>query len=54
MTYKEIFNEWTEDLPHRRKVQVAEELLLISENKDLTPEEQKKVEEAKKYLLQRD
>lgn len=52
-----IFNEWAEDLPHERKVQVAEELLLISGSDKLTPltpEEQKIVEEAEKFLLQRD
>lgn len=54
MTYKDIFNEWTDDLPHKRKVQVAEELLLIAKSNHLTLDEQKKVDEAEKFLLQRD
>ena len=54
MTYKQIFNEWTSDLPHKRKVQVAEQLLLIAKSNHLTLDEQKKVEEAEQFLLQRD
>ena len=57
MEDRDIFDKWAEDLPHERKVQVAEELLLISGSDKLTPltpEEQKIVEEAEKFLLQRD
>ncbi len=57
MDGNKIFQEWAEDLPHERKVQVAEELLLISGSDKLTPltpKEQKIVEEAEKFLLQRD
>ena len=54
MEGKKIFEEWAEDLPHKRKVQIAEELLLISKSNKLTPEEQKIVDDAEKYLLQRD
>ena len=55
MTYKDIFKQWNDDLPPKRKVQVAEQLLLISgSNNKLTPEEKKIVEEAEKFLLQRD
>lgn len=54
MTYKDIFKQWNDDLPPKRKVQVAEQLLLISgSNNKLTPEEKKIVEEAEKFLLQR-
>ena len=54
MEGKLIFNEWIEDLPLERKVRIAEQLLLISGSNKLTPEEQKIVEEAEKFLLQRD
>ena len=54
MTSKQIFTEWTTTLPHKRKAQVAQELLLISKCNDLTFDEQKKIEEAKKFLLQCD
>ena len=55
MTYKDIFKQWNDDLPPNRKVQVAEQLLLISgSNNKLTPEEQEIVKEAEKFLLQRD
>ena len=55
MTYKDIFKQWNDDLPPKRKVQVAEQLLLISgSNNKLTPEEKKIVKEAEKFLLQRD
>ena len=36
MTYKQIFNEWTDNLPHKRKVQVAEELLLIAKSNHIS------------------
>ena len=54
MTVNAIFNEWAENLPHKRKVQIAEELLLISRSHKLTPEEQRTVDDAEKYLLQCD
>ena len=49
-----IFEEWAENLPLERKVRIAEELLLIAKSNHLTLDEQKKVEEAEKFLLQRD
>lgn len=52
MTTKKIFEEWSKDLPYRRKIQLAEEILLISGDTDLTPEEQKILREAKKFLLE--
>ncbi len=54
MEGKLIFNEWAEDLPLERKVRIAEELLLIAKSNHLTLDEQKKVDEAEKFLLQRD
>ncbi len=54
MTINAIFNEWAEDLPHKRKVQVAQELLFLSRSNKLTYEEQKIAEDAEKYLLQCD
>ena len=54
MEGKYIFDEWAEDLPLERKIRIAEQLLLISESNKLTPEEREIVEEAEKFLLQRD
>ena len=54
MEDRDIFDKWEEDLPLERKVRIAEELLLISESNELTPDKQKIVDEAEKFLLQRD
>lgn len=54
MTVNAIFNEWAEDLPPQRKVQVAQELLFLLRSGKLTPNEQKIAEDAKQYLLQHD
>ncbi len=52
MTYNKLLTEWTENLPPRRKFQIAEQIILFSENsRELTPNEQKIVEAARLSLL---
>lgn len=52
MTYNKLLTEWSENLPPTRKFQVAEQIILFSENsQELTPNEQKIIEAAKLSLL---
>ncbi len=52
MTIEKIFSEWVNDIPFERKVQLAKEIVMISGDTNLTPEEERISQEAEKFLLE--